>query len=172
MPEEGSIFSKKYENNLNCCWCWRARNEGEIAVLAVGEIKLDASKDCKNDGEFVEIKEINANGKQNVLTICGKKNPISKGKPPQWITSSQICVQIRSNNDDLGKKRILKLAGGLITKDKFKVKREKILTKGFGRSRKNPRKTLVEEVLATRSAAQCKLLTNDISGKQIQLDLN
>jgi len=68
--------------------------------------------------------------------------------------------------------RILKLAGGLITKDKFKVKREKILTKGFGRSRKNPRKTLVEEVLATRSAAQCKLLTNDISGKQIQLDLN
>jgi hypothetical protein len=172
MPEEGSIFSKKYGNNLNCCWCWRARNEGEIAVLAVGEIKLDATKDCKADGEFLEIKEINAKGKQNVLSICGQKDPTAKGKPPKWITSSQICVQFRSNNNDLGKKRILKLAGGLIAKDKFKVKREKILTKGFGRSRTNPRKTLVEEVVATRSSAQCRLLTNEISGKQIQLDLN
>ena len=73
--------------------------------MAVGEIKLDAAKDCKADGEFVEIKEINAKGKQNVLTICGKKDGAAKGKPPQWITSSQICVQIRSNSMDQGKKR-------------------------------------------------------------------
>merc|ERR1712037_49574 len=144
----------KYGNNLNCCWCWRARNEGEMGVLAVGEIKLDAAKDCKSDGEFVDKKiRLQRENRQNGLQAL------------RFASNSDLTIMTWA------KKRVLKLAGGLIAKDKFKVKREKILTKGFGRSRTNPRKTLIEEVVATRSSAQCRLLTNEISGKQIQLDL-
>jgi len=88
---------------------------------------------CKeNTGEYVEVKQINASGKETITNIC--KNKPSKKKGPKLLTANKICVTFVSNDTGGSKKRTVEINGGLITKEKYKMKKQKIMARSGRKS--------------------------------------
>ena len=115
----------------------------------MANIKLDLSKNCKKkSGEFVEITQRSASGKETITEVC--KNKPSKKKGPKLLTAAEICVKFVSNDSAGSKKRTVQINGGLMDKAKYKAKKQKIM----GRSGKKT----VEEGIFGMQRFNCSII--------------
>ena len=137
----------------------------------MANIRLDTSKNCKKKtGEFVEITQTTSTGKETKTEVC--KNKPSKKKGPKLITAKKICVKFITNDSAGSKKRTVEINVGLMDKETYKKKKEKIKEKILGRSGK---KSVVEvdpndiKAMARSFGPRCVDLNNPLTTPMLHM---
>jgi len=167
MPEKGIIKGFGYGKKLNCCWCWEAKKDDEIVVLAMANVRLDKPKSCKKtSGEFLEISQTALSGKETKTEVC--KNKPSKKKGPKLLTAKKICVRFASNDSSGSKKRTVEVNAGIMKKETYKKKKSKIMARSG--------KKTVEDVdpnellaMARSLSSSCISLDNEMTAAMINM---
>ena len=117
----------------------------------------------KKTSEYLEIKQISASGKETITEVC--KNKPSKKKGPKLLTATKICVKFISNGDNGSKKRTIEINGGLMDKQKYKAKKQKIM----GRS---GRKSVEESLFGARALnPMCVTLRNEMTTVMLNMKI-
>merc|ERR1712106_161638 len=161
MGNDGYFLFDMFPKSTQCCFCWEAKSDNEIAVVSIGAVKMDKKENCERSDKII-LETWNASRtKMDRIQICNNK--VSFKKPGRWVTASKICLKLYSDNVNMRKKRIAEFAGGRMLKSEYKAQKKGILGRG--------KTMLPSSLMGVRALRnECSVLDNFLTNDQLHMN--